>query len=89
MLAAARIAVLATVLALSWQPAMAKRVAGSSNLVTEDSYVNHDGVRVHKPIHAKSKPANATARCRDGSYSFSTHHRGTCSGHRGVAEWYR
>ncbi|WP_182058833.1 DUF3761 domain-containing protein, partial [Pantoea sp. ME81] len=23
----------------------------------------------------------------DGSYSFSTHHRGTCSRHGGVAEW--
>jgi hypothetical protein len=31
----------------------------------------------------------ATAQCRDGSYSWSAHHRGACSGHRGVAKWLR
>jgi len=31
----------------------------------------------------------ATARCRDGSFSFSAHRRGTCSWRGGVAEWYR
>ncbi|MGN6445408.1 GmrSD restriction endonuclease domain-containing protein [Amnibacterium sp.] len=34
-------------------------------------------------------PAGATARCRDGSYSFSAHRRGTCSHHGGVAVWLR
>lgn len=28
-----------------------------------------------------------TARCVDGSYSYSGNDRGTCSHHRGVAEW--
>jgi hypothetical protein len=32
---------------------------------------------------------HATAKCRDGSYSWSRHHRGTCSSHHGVAQWYR
>ncbi|WP_083743462.1 DUF3761 domain-containing protein [Mycobacterium rhizamassiliense] len=32
-------------------------------------------------------PAGATAICRDGDYSFSTHHSGTCSGHGGVKQW--
>jgi hypothetical protein len=32
-------------------------------------------------------PAGATARCRDGDYSYSTHHTGTCSGHGGVSQW--
>jgi hypothetical protein len=32
-------------------------------------------------------PANATARCRDGTYSTSRTARGTCSWHGGVAEW--
>jgi Protein of unknown function (DUF3761) len=32
-------------------------------------------------------PAGATAVCRDGDYSFSTHHTGTCSGHGGVRQW--
>jgi hypothetical protein len=33
-------------------------------------------------------PAGATARCRDGSLSYSAHRRGTCSHHGGVATWY-
>ena len=32
-------------------------------------------------------PAGATARCRDGTYSFSKHRSGTCSHHGGVATW--
>lgn len=53
--------------------------------------------------HVKSKPAvstpaaapagntsgaqGATARCKDGSYSHSQHHSGSCAGHGGVANW--
>jgi hypothetical protein len=32
-------------------------------------------------------PAGATARCNDGTFSYSTHHSGTCSHHGGVDEW--
>ncbi|WP_369827818.1 DUF3761 domain-containing protein [Mycobacterium sp. 852002-10029_SCH5224772] len=32
-------------------------------------------------------PPGATAICRDGDYSYSTHHTGTCSGHGGVKQW--
>ncbi len=39
------------------------------------------------PPAACSPPQGATARCRDGSYSFSQHHSGTCSYHGGVAGW--
>jgi len=35
-----------------------------------------------------SHPAGATAKCRDGSYSYSAHRSGTCSHHGGVAVWY-
>jgi Protein of unknown function (DUF3761)/Bacterial SH3 domain len=52
------------------------------------SYVNVDGVRVPSPVFSDTRPAGATARCRDGSYSFSQHRRGTCSYHGGVAVWY-
>jgi Protein of unknown function (DUF3761) len=34
-----------------------------------------------------SSPAGATAKCADGTYSFSQHRSGTCSHHGGVAEW--
>ena len=37
---------------------------------------------------AKTKwPAGSSAKCRDGSYSFSAHRQGTCSHHGGVAVW--
>jgi hypothetical protein len=34
-------------------------------------------------------PPGATARCNDGSYSYSAHHQGSCSHHGGVAELYQ
>ncbi|MFF3448433.1 DUF3761 domain-containing protein [Streptomyces sp. NPDC002667] len=34
-------------------------------------------------------PRGATAKCKDGTYSYSPHFRGTCSHHRGVKYWYR
>src|SRR5205085_938639 len=53
------------------------------------SYINVDGQRVPSPVFSSTAPAGASARCRDGSYSFSQHRRGTCSHHGGVAEWLR
>jgi hypothetical protein len=50
-------------------------------------YTNRDGQRVQSPTYSKTVPAGATAQCRDGSYSFSRHHQGTCSHHGGVAKW--
>jgi hypothetical protein len=60
-----------------------------SDLDNHGHYVNRDGDIVHSPAHTRSgaAPAGATARCRDGSYSFSQHHSGTCSRHGGVASW--
>ena len=52
------------------------------------SYINRDGVRVPSPVFSDTRPAGASARCRDGSYSFSLNRRGTCSHHGGVAVWY-
>jgi hypothetical protein len=34
-------------------------------------------------------PANATAKCKDATYSFAKGHSGACSSHGGVAEWYK
>ena len=52
-----------------------------------DYYTNVDGQKVRRPVFSRSVPSGATARCRDGSYSFSRHRRGTCSHHGGVAQW--
>ncbi len=32
-------------------------------------------------------PTNATAQCKDGTYSHATHHQGACSNHGGVAKF--
>jgi hypothetical protein len=40
-----------------------------------------------KATHAGG-PNGATAMCKDGTYSHSAHHSGTCSGHHGVGTWY-
>src|SRR5436190_3994641 len=37
--------------------------------------------------NSQRNPTGATARCRDGTLSYSQHHRGTCSHHGGVAQW--
>lgn len=60
----------------------------SSRPASGKSYVNVDGVRVRSPVFSDKRPTGASARCRDGSYSFSLNRRGTCSHHGGVAEWY-
>lgn len=52
-------------------------------------YTDSDGDRVHAPAYTPGTcaAAGATARCGDGTCSFSQHHQGTCSRHGGVAEW--
>lgn len=49
------------------------------------SYVNSSGNTVCSPSYS---PSGATAKCRDGTYSYSQHHSGTCSYHGGVSTWY-
>lgn len=65
--------------------------AGSaeSGLLEHGHYSNQDGVSVHSPAHTVSgaAPDGASAKCSDGSYSFSLHRRGTCSHHGGVIRW--
>ncbi len=67
----------------------AEAVPAESVLIEHGSYTNVNGVQIHSPAHTVdgSVPAGATAECQDGTYSFSQHHRGTCSHHGGVASW--
>jgi hypothetical protein len=53
------------------------------------TYENSAGNIVCKPYTPSNgeQPAGATAKCVDGTYSFSESRSGTCSHHGGVAEW--
>jgi hypothetical protein len=64
-------------------------IPDESDLQSHHTYVNKDGNVVHSPSKIKTRkaPEGASARCGDGSYSFSQHRRGTCSHHGGVAAW--
>lgn len=50
-------------------------------------YINSEGHKVQSPTVYPYIPKGATARCVDGTYSFSKNRRGTCSHHGGVAQW--
>jgi hypothetical protein len=47
------------------------------------TYVNGKGQTVPRPENCSAAPKGATAQCRDGTYTFSTSSRGTCSHHGG------
>jgi hypothetical protein len=53
------------------------------------SYVNARGATVAAPADSfdGTAPPGASARCRDGMFSFSRTRSGTCSHHGGVAQW--
>ena len=74
----------APVLAGASAPAAATTAACPST-----HYENSRGQCVRRPTRPSNNrpPAGATARCRDGTYSFSRSRRGTCSHHGGVAAW--
>ncbi|MDP9650253.1 hypothetical protein J2793_005721 [Paraburkholderia caledonica] len=80
-------------LLVGMSPAFAYVAPGTTpneaDLSNHNTYTNRDGNTVHAPAKSLSgkAPEGATARCRDGSYSFSRHHSGTCSRHGGVASW--
>jgi hypothetical protein len=59
----------------------------NSNLSNDNYYTNVNGNTVHSPAYSNTVPIGASARCGDGTYSFSQNRRGTCSHHGGVAEW--
>jgi hypothetical protein len=80
------LAILATSLVAATS-APAAQVQPAASLCKQGYYKNVDGRCVKSPTHSSSVPAGATAKCRDGSYSFSQHASGTCSHHGGVAVW--
>lgn len=63
------------------------RFTQSQSATSGEYYTAASGHRVHRPVRAPAAPAGASARCADGSWSFSESRRGTCSHHGGVASW--
>ena len=45
------------------------------------------GLAIPASASGDTPPPGATARCNDGTYSYSQTHSGTCSHHGGVAQW--
>jgi hypothetical protein len=58
-----------------------------TDLSSHRHYENIDRDWVHSPSRTYSgqRPADASATCADGTYSFSEHASGTCSHHGGIA----
>lgn len=65
------------------------RHGGVSEWLPEDATVAANPTTNQSSRTPGDVPAEATARCKDGTYSRSTHRSGTCSYHGGVAEWLR
>lgn len=63
--------------------------ADEAQLLSHRHYRAKDGTEVHSPAKSLNDqvPTGASAKCRDGSYSFSQNRRGTCSHHGGVTAW--
>ena len=61
----------------------------NTGLSNSNYYTNTYGNEVHSPAYSNSGsiPSGASAKCRDGTYSFSQNRRGTCSHHGGVSQW--
>ncbi len=80
----AGIGAIALVALFAVSPASARGHSGRQHC---DTYTNSSGRRVCRPIHASHAPPGAKAKCRDGTYSFSEHRRGSCSDQGALARW--
>jgi hypothetical protein len=78
---------LATPASSFWAGATPAEARPMATACGADSYINSRGYGVRRPVRANTAPSGASAKCRDGTYSFSQSRRGTCSHHGGVAEW--
>ena len=56
-------------------------------LAKATTYKSKTGATVHVPVKVQQAPVGTTARCKDGTYSYSLTRRGTCSRHGGVSQW--
>jgi len=62
------------------------RNENSKTKTTTQKTVNQTEIKKKK--ETPSIPSGATARCKDGTLSYSKSRRGTCSHHGGVSTWF-
>ena len=80
-------------IARNWEAAYARYLgpvppAGGSLLRTPSPVTASSSASATRAIvTSAARPAGATAQCKDGTWSFSHTHSGTCSRHGGVARW--
>ena len=80
-------------IARNWETAYARYIgplppAGGSLLRTPRSVsASASASATRSVVTSAAQPAGATAQCKDGTWSFSQTHSGTCSRHGGVARW--
>jgi hypothetical protein len=60
---------------------------GHSTVTLDPAETEEKDAANPQPVAEPVPLDNATAQCRDGTYSFSQHHQGTCSHHGGVSGW--
>lgn len=65
-------------------PVVAK---SATSAMTPQPVGNAAATAAKAPDAGGAMPANATAKCKDRSYSTSAHHSGSCSRHGGVAQF--
>jgi Protein of unknown function (DUF3761) len=75
------------------KPKMVTCSDGTRDEAGQGTCSGHGGIRKPdaKPATAAaadSSPADATARCKDGTYSHAQNHSGACSTHGGVDKWF-
>ena len=71
---------------------LSKRRVSTTKRVRSNAVYSYAKRRSHsyrRKVRSYNPGGGATALCNDGTYSYSANHRGTCSHHGGVAEWYR
>lgn len=63
--------------------------SNEAELLSHRHYKAKDGHEVHSPARSTHDqvPADASAKCRDGTYSFSQYRQGACSHHGGITVW--
>jgi hypothetical protein len=68
-------------------PATTKAPATTTTPAPKSTSSSSTSTKAPTTAAGNTDPTGATAKCKDGTYSKSQHHSGTCSSHGGVDTW--